>query len=74
MENLAGGGKPVYLQRSDYPTDFIPLFESLGIPVLTTHDKEKLSVVLSGLQSQNYQNCPKNTDNLVTFLKQNLDL
>jgi hypothetical protein len=74
LENLAGGGKPVYLQRQDYPTDFIPLFESLGIPVLNPYDNKSLSSVLSGLQSQNYHTCPKNTDALATFIKQNLDL
>lgn len=74
LEHLAGGGRPVYLQREDYPTDFIPLFESLSIPVLTDFDNAKLSAVLSGIQSQNYHACPENTDMLVTFLKQNLDL
>jgi len=74
LENLAGGGRPLYLQRKDYPADFIPLFESLNIPVLTDFDNAKLSAALSAAQSQNYHACPKNTDMLVSFLKENLDL
>ena len=74
LENLAGGGKPVYLQRKDYPGDFIALFESLGIPVLEHFDHAKLSETLNGLPSHNYHSCPKNTDALTIFLKQHLDL
>lgn len=74
LEHLAGGGSPVYLQRPDYPADFITLFESLNIPVLRTYDNAKLSSALNDAESQNYHTCPKNTDQLVTFLKENLDL
>jgi len=74
LENLAGGGRPVYLQRKDYPADFVPLFESLNIPVVTEFDNAKLSAALNGAQSQNYHACPKNADMLVSFLKENLDL
>lgn len=74
LENLAGGGKPIYLQRSDYPEDFIPLFEMLNIPILRDFDNVKLSSLLDGIQSQNYHTCPQNTDKLVLFLKQNLNL
>ena len=74
LENLAGGGKPIYLQRRDYPTDFIPLFESLNIPVMTEYNRERLSFLINNITSNNYQTCPKNTDMLASFLKQNLDL
>ncbi|MEJ2467794.1 MAG: hypothetical protein P8Y65_00135 [Campylobacterales bacterium] len=74
LEHLAGGGRPVYLQREDYPTDFIPLFESLGIPVLDRYDHEKLSSLLSRTETNNYKECPKNTLKIATFIKQNLDL
>jgi hypothetical protein len=74
LENLAGGGKPVYMHREDYPRDFIPLFESLNIPIVKAFDNRELSAVLAGITSQNYHDCPKNTDMLVSFLKQNLNL
>lgn len=74
LENLAGGGRPVYLQREDYPTDFVPLFESLGIPVLKSYDREKLSSLLSQTETIDYKECPKNTYKIATFIKHNLDL
>jgi len=74
LEHLAAGGKPLFLQRADYPTDFIPLFESLNIPIINGFDKVMLSEALDGIQSHNYHACPKNSDILAAFLKQNLDL
>lgn len=74
LENLAGGGRPVYLQRGDYPADFVPLFSTLGIPVLHGFERPKLAEILAALPSQNYHDCPQNTDALASFLKQHLDL
>ncbi|WP_345970543.1 MULTISPECIES: hypothetical protein [Sulfurimonas] len=74
LEHLAAGGKPIYLQREDYPTDFIPLFESLTIPVIHGFNKSALSEALNKMQSHTYHACPKNSEKLATFLKQNLDL
>ena len=74
LEHLAAGGRPVYLQRADYPADFIPLFNALNIPVVSGFDKAALAAALGGIQSHNYHACPKNTDLLETFLKENLDL
>ncbi len=34
LQNLSGGGRPIYLQRPDYARDFLPLFEKMGIPVV----------------------------------------
>ncbi|MHC3993598.1 hypothetical protein ACXWTF_02115 [Thiomicrolovo sp. ZZH C-3] len=74
LEHLAAGGKPIYLLRADYPTDFIPLFESLTIPVIHGFNKSALSAALNEVQSHTYHACPKNSEELATFLKQNLDL
>ena len=74
LEHLAGGGKPVYLQRADYPADFIPLFQTLNIPIINNIDNQILSMVLDSIQSQNYHACPRNTDNLASFLLRHLDL
>lgn len=74
LENLAGGGHPVYLQRPDYPADFIPLFKAFGVPVVAGFDRHALIAALSKNPSQKYHACPKNTDALATFLKQNLNL
>jgi len=74
LENLAGGGRPVYLQRKDYSEDSVPLLTSLGIPVLREYDNRTLSKILDGISSQKYLECPKNTDKLALFLKEKLDL
>ena len=74
LEHLAGGGKPVFFQRGDYPKDYINLFEKLNIPVVSEYDNTKLSSILSEIESQKYHACPKNADKLATFLKENLDL
>lgn len=74
LESLAGGGRPLYLQRPDYPTDFVPLFESLSIPVVNGYDRAHLSQILEQNGTQEYAACPKNTAGLISFLKENLNL
>ena len=74
LEHLAGGGKPVYFQREDYPKDYQALFKRLNVPTVSSYDNVRLSSVLSEIESQKYHACPKNIDKLTTFLKENLDL
>jgi len=74
LENLACGGRPVYLQRPDYPRDFLPLFETLGIPVVDGYDRVLLTQAMENSLSKNYQILSNNTDKLVEFLKATLDL
>jgi len=40
LENLAAGGRPIFIQRPDYPRDFILFFTSLQIPIVDGFDKE----------------------------------
>jgi len=72
LENLAAGGRPIFLQRPDYPRDFLPLFASLKIPIIDGFDKQKLSVLLDDIMSHTYHTCPQNTQNLVSFINSNL--
>ncbi len=72
LENLAAGGRPVFMQRADYPRDFIPLFESLNIPVIDGFDQEKLSHILQKIMSHKYHACPQTTQKLIDFIKINL--
>ncbi len=72
LENLAAGGRPIFIQRPDYPRDFIPFFTSLQIPIVDGFDKEKLSVLLDDIMSHTYHTCPQNTQNLVSFINSNL--
>ena len=72
LENLAAGGRPVFMQRADYPRDFIPLFESLNIPIIDGFDQEKLSNILQKIMSHKYHACPQTTQKLIDFIKINL--
>lgn len=74
LENLASGGRPIYIQRPDYVRDFIPLFESLDVPVVDGFDKKKLLLVLDGILSHNYQILEQSTQKISNFLKKSLSL
>lgn len=69
LENLAAGGKPVFLQRSDYPRDFIRLFKSLNIPVVEGFDREHLADILKKIDLQSYAASPKTTQKIAGFIK-----
>ena len=74
LENLAAGGRPIYVQRPDYVRDFIPLFGSLNIPVVDGFDKSKLLLVLDSVSSHNYHEAPQSTQKIAEFLKESLSL
>jgi len=74
LESLASGGRPIYIQRPDYVRDFLPLFESLNIPIVDGFDKERLSLLLDGVLSHSYHPTPQNTQKIADFLKVSLSL
>ena len=74
LENLASGGRPIYVQRPDYVRDFIPLFESLNIPIVDGFNKEKLLLSLDGVLSHKYHQAPQNVQKITNFLKESLSL
>ncbi|WP_434636878.1 hypothetical protein [Sulfurimonas sp. NW7] len=74
LDSLASGGKPVYIQREDYTRDFIPLFESLNIPVVYNYDKNHLNVILETVFTRNYEIIEKNSNKTANFLKESLNL
>ena len=74
LENLASGGRPIYVQRPDYVRDFLPLFESLNIPIVDGFDKDKLSYAFEGVLSHTYHQLPQNTQKIANFLKESLSL
>ena len=73
LENLAAGGKPVFLQRPDYPRGFIPLFNSLNIPIVDGFDREALVKITGGIHSHSYKKSPRTTHELKIFIKSILD-
>lgn len=74
LENLAGGGRPVYLQRQDYPKSFIPLFRSLGIPILEQITQEYLIKAISNASSNKYHNVEKRYTQIADFVKETFAL
>lgn len=74
LQNLAGGGKPVYLQRSDYPRDFIPLFMLLNIPIVEQFTQEELMKAISIFLSNNYQNIKKSNTEVIEFIRKSFNL
>jgi len=73
LENLASGGKPIYVQREDYIQDFLPLFENLNIPIVKNYEKEQLINIISSINTHNYSYIAKNSNNLIQIIKENLN-
>lgn len=74
LENLASLGRPIFLQRPDYPQDFLPLFTSLNIPIINGYDQESLNTLLTENISQKYHMLPNDTPKVLSFLKETLIL
>ena len=73
LENLASGGKPIYIQREDYVTDFLDAFKALNIPIITNYNKEELIEVISSINTHEYSKIAKNSNNLIQIIKENLN-
>ncbi|HLD23621.1 MAG TPA: hypothetical protein VJA83_06730 [Sulfuricurvum sp.] len=74
LQNLAGGGKPIYLQRADYPRDFIPLFISLNIPIVEQFTQEQLMQAISTTSSNKYQIIKKSNTEVIEFIRKSFNL
>ena len=74
LQNLAGGGKPVYLQRGDYPRDFIPLFESMNVPIIEQLTQEYLMQAINAASSNNYHLIKKSNMKVIEFIRKSFNL
>ncbi len=74
LQNLSGGGRPIYLQRPDYTRDFFPLFEKMGIPVVDGYDKEQLIEIINNQSSKSYQNHQRSNKEIIEFIRNKLVL
>jgi hypothetical protein len=74
LQSLASGGHPVFLQRPDYVKDFLPLFETLNIPIVDGYDEDKLMQVIRDNLSNSYQYVPKSTEKVTNFILEALNL
>ncbi len=74
LESLACGGKPIYLQREDYNTNFNELFKNLNVPVVENLDVNQLSQVLQTISKQNYVKPTQYGKKIANFIKETLTL
>lgn len=74
LESLASGAMPIYMQREDYTTDFLELFESLNIPIVKNYKKEDLIEIISSINNINYSKTEQSTAKIVKFIKESLNL
>ncbi|MFA6189395.1 MAG: hypothetical protein WC680_08980 [Sulfuricurvum sp.] len=74
LQNLAGGGRPIYLQRPDYASDFVPLFKSLNIPVVEGYNSEFLMTAVSSLHEVAYGKLSQSDHKVIEFIKKAFNL
>ena len=72
LENLASGGKPIYFQREDYTTDFQPLFEKLGVPIIKDYNNNYLYSIIKTISNSNYAKPEQNGNTISKFIKKSL--
>lgn len=74
LQNLAGGGRPIYLQRPDYVNDFIPLFQSLNIPIVEGYDTASLERAVNSISAVIYGKLSQSDHKVVEFIKKTCNL
>ncbi len=74
LENLASGGKPIYIQREDYTPYFQEQFKELNIPIVKNYEKGQLLTILKGLSKHEYYKLEQNSDKISKFIKKSLSL
>lgn len=74
LQNLAGGGRPIYLQRPDYANDYIPLFKSLNIPIIEGYNSASLETAVNTLSSVVYGKLSQSDHKVIEFIQKAFDL
>lgn len=74
LQSLAGGGRPVYIQRPDYVRDYLPLFESLHIPIVEGYDAASLAAAINSLPEIAYGKLSQSDQKVTGFIKKAFDL
>ena len=69
LESLASGGRPIFIQRDDYPRDYIELFKSLNIPIVDGYNKDELLTTFNTVLSHNYHEITNNKHKVNEFVK-----
>lgn len=74
LENLASGGKPIFVQREDYRDDFLEIFKKLEIPIAKNYENSQLLTILKAHKTRDYYKVEHNNKKTVDFLKISLNL
>jgi hypothetical protein len=73
LQALASGSRPIYLQREDYPKDFLPLFGELHIPCADFADEEALVSLIKTNASHDYCTPDSSAADVAGFIKKILN-
>lgn len=74
LESIASGGKPIYIQREDYTTEFLELFENLCIPIIKNYNKSQFLDIISSINDNKYSKMQQNSNKVTHFIKESLNL
>ncbi|MDO9055979.1 MAG: hypothetical protein Q7U69_05480 [Sulfuricurvum sp.] len=74
LQNLVGGGKPIFLQRPDYERNFIPLFTMLNIPIVEGYNQEQLMQAIRISSSNSYQKIINSNTEVIEFISKSFNL
>ncbi len=74
LENLASGGKPIYVQREDYSHEYQTLFKSLNIPIINNYNKDELDLIIKTIDNNNHIKIEQYSNTISKFLKEKLSL
>lgn len=73
LQAMASGSRPIYLQREDYPKDFLGLFNELTIPCADFGDKEALEALVNENVSHAYEKPRSNVIEVAEFIRKALN-
>lgn len=73
LQAMASGSRPIYLQREDYPKDFLGLFNELNIPCADFGDKEALEALVNENVSHAYEKPRSNVIEVAEFIRKALN-
>lgn len=71
LDSLASGGRPVYVQREDYVTDFNEKFQELNVPIIYNFDAQKLEEILKTIDTFCYTYEGIHEQKIIDFIKGN---
>jgi len=74
IDSLASGGRPIYVQREDYITDYNSKFEEWNVPIVNGYDKNHLNVIINTISQRNYVKLTQNDNKIIELIKENLTL